>query len=279
MKTTREQLAVELRRLRELSGRSLKDLETDTLASDSSLSRYLSGKTMPPWTVVAGLCRAAGREPEALRPLWAAAGNDQDQATKPATPGAASEGGEAGEPGEPGAAETTIPAAPTAGTQATAPSARRRGVRWPQAMVFLVIGAVLGIGAPQLPKIVSRSGHPAGTNGPHFSVTLLEPARPQGTTAIWSFNARCGNADEYRLVYDLPISVQHRATAYRVDHADCTVKLFDGIGGSGIGEPLANDQRLHLVPPALARRGSSIVAYSCCNGTILNPGYSSGFSV
>jgi transcriptional regulator with XRE-family HTH domain len=270
MKTAREQLADELQRLRELSGRSLKHLEAQTHASDSSLSRYLSGKTLPPWTVVEGLCRAAGRDAAYLRPIWIAAGKGQ---SRPETPPSIAEDdptrATAPDPAPAAATQAPPPAAPPeqAGADASAPG--RTGVRWRQGMVFLAIGAFLGVAATQAPKIVNGGGRPAGTTGPHFSVTLLEPASTRGTTAIWSFNARCGNADEYRLVYDLPISVQHRATAYRLDHADCTVKLFDGIGGSGIGEPLANDQRPHPVPPGLARRGSSVVAYSCCNGTVI----------
>jgi hypothetical protein len=171
----------------------------------------------------------------------------------------------------------TAPSAAAEAARATALAAPpvKTGVRWRQAISFLAVGVVLGAGATQAAKVAKVLGHrSAGTTGPHFSVTLLEPARARGTTAmttaIWSFTARCGNADEYRLVYDLPIAVQHRATAYRLDHADCTLKLFDGIGGSGLGEPLANDQKLHPVPPELARRGSSIVAYSCCNGTVLS---------
>jgi transcriptional regulator with XRE-family HTH domain len=259
MKTAREHLAGELRRLRELSGRSLKDLEADTHASDSSLSRYLSGKTVPPWSVVERLCRVAGCDTDELRPIWAAAQHDDG-------------------PGEPPATITQHNAATAAAVAAAAQGGvpapvRNAGIQWRQAVVFLAVGALLGIAGMEVPKLSVASGdgsnEPSGTNGPHFSVTLRESAR-QGITAIWSFNARCGNADEYRLVYDLPIAVQRRASAYRLDHADCTIKLFDGIGGSGIGEPLTNDQKLHPVPPELARRGSSIAAYSCCNGTVLD---------
>jgi tetratricopeptide (TPR) repeat protein/transcriptional regulator with XRE-family HTH domain len=63
-------LAGELRLMRGLSGRSLKELESLTFVSDSSLSRYLSGRLLPPWPVVAALCRAVRRDPAELRPLW-----------------------------------------------------------------------------------------------------------------------------------------------------------------------------------------------------------------
>jgi transcriptional regulator with XRE-family HTH domain len=60
-----EALAVELRKLRKLSGKSLRELEQATLSSDSALSRYLSGQAVPPWQVVEALCRLGGGSPDA----------------------------------------------------------------------------------------------------------------------------------------------------------------------------------------------------------------------
>jgi hypothetical protein len=54
-------LAHELRRMRHLSGRSLKELEKAIFVSDSSLSRYLAGRQLAPWSVVVALCRPVGR--------------------------------------------------------------------------------------------------------------------------------------------------------------------------------------------------------------------------
>lgn len=64
------QLTAALRALRDQSGLTLRQLESVANASDSALSRYLSGRTLPPWPVVEALCRAAGREPRSLRSLW-----------------------------------------------------------------------------------------------------------------------------------------------------------------------------------------------------------------
>ncbi|HZM82559.1 MAG TPA: helix-turn-helix transcriptional regulator [Candidatus Limnocylindrales bacterium] len=64
------ELATELRALREKSHRSLRELQHATFASDSSLSRYLSGRTVPPWQVVEALCRLGDRDPAELRDLW-----------------------------------------------------------------------------------------------------------------------------------------------------------------------------------------------------------------
>ena len=66
-------LAGELRRLRGECGMSLRELERVTFSSDSALSRYLSGQTVPPWPVVEALCREVGSGPETLRGLWTAA--------------------------------------------------------------------------------------------------------------------------------------------------------------------------------------------------------------
>ncbi|GAB3142083.1 hypothetical protein GCM10027290_15700 [Micromonospora sonneratiae] len=63
-------LAGELRKLRERSGMSLRELERSTFASDSALSRYFSGRGLPPWRVVEALCAQAGVDPERLRPGW-----------------------------------------------------------------------------------------------------------------------------------------------------------------------------------------------------------------
>ncbi|MFC7529314.1 helix-turn-helix domain-containing protein [Actinoplanes sp. GCM10030250] len=66
----RELFATELRKLRERSGRTLRELQTITFASDSALSRYFSGRSVPPWNVVAALCGLTRTDPERLRPLW-----------------------------------------------------------------------------------------------------------------------------------------------------------------------------------------------------------------
>ncbi|MET8050126.1 tetratricopeptide repeat protein [Streptosporangium sp. NPDC005286] len=71
-----DELAARLRLLQELSGRGVRALARDTGLSSSSLSRYLSGQSVPPWPVVIELCRLVKRDPRPLRPLW-------DRATNP----------------------------------------------------------------------------------------------------------------------------------------------------------------------------------------------------
>jgi len=66
-----DRLAAELRVIRDGTGKSLKQLQRTIHVSDSSLSRYLSGRTVPPWEVVEGLCRDAGRPAAAIHALYA----------------------------------------------------------------------------------------------------------------------------------------------------------------------------------------------------------------
>ncbi|MFI8093572.1 helix-turn-helix domain-containing protein [Streptomyces sp. NPDC086080] len=62
-----------LRSLQQRSGLPLRSLETQVSISDSSLSRYFRGETVPTWSVVSGLCRALGADPAEYRALWESA--------------------------------------------------------------------------------------------------------------------------------------------------------------------------------------------------------------
>lgn len=70
-----EELAARLRMLQELSGLGVRALARDAGLSSSSLSRYLSGQTVPPWRAVIALCRLVKRDPRPLRPLWGRSSN------------------------------------------------------------------------------------------------------------------------------------------------------------------------------------------------------------
>lgn len=74
------ELAAELRALRTRSGKSLRQLERPTFTSDSSLSRYLAGQSLPPWRVVEVLSEQGGGDPAELRPLWERASKARAQA-------------------------------------------------------------------------------------------------------------------------------------------------------------------------------------------------------
>ncbi|WP_329379279.1 tetratricopeptide repeat protein [Streptomyces sp. NBC_01351] len=70
-----DDLAGRLRALQELSGLGVRALARDAGLSSSSLSRYLSGQTVPPWPAVVALCRLVKRDPRPLRPLWERSSN------------------------------------------------------------------------------------------------------------------------------------------------------------------------------------------------------------
>ncbi|MGW5635885.1 ATP-binding protein [Streptomyces sp. NPDC003832] len=65
-----EELAARLRLVQELSGLGVRALARDSGLSSSSLSRYLTGRTVAPWPAVVALCRLVKRDPRPLRPLW-----------------------------------------------------------------------------------------------------------------------------------------------------------------------------------------------------------------
>ncbi|MFI1221420.1 MULTISPECIES: helix-turn-helix domain-containing protein [unclassified Streptomyces] len=75
-----QRLGGALRALQQSSGRTLRSLEAEVAISDSSLSRYLRGTTVPPWATVRDLCRALGGDPADYRTLWEAAGRSQSPA-------------------------------------------------------------------------------------------------------------------------------------------------------------------------------------------------------
>jgi tetratricopeptide (TPR) repeat protein/transcriptional regulator with XRE-family HTH domain len=68
-----ERLVSQLAQIKDVSGLSLRALATRAGLSSSSLSRYLTGRLVPPWDAVVALCRAVGRDPRPLRPIWAEA--------------------------------------------------------------------------------------------------------------------------------------------------------------------------------------------------------------
>ena len=81
-----EDLAGRLRQLRDVTGRSLRELARDIQVSSSSLSRYFAGQAVPPWPAVVALCRVAGRDPRPLREIWERAKEGPQPAAVTAAP-------------------------------------------------------------------------------------------------------------------------------------------------------------------------------------------------
>ncbi|MFF5288884.1 ATP-binding protein [Paractinoplanes globisporus] len=73
MPGAQERLVAQLAQIKELSGLSLRSLAREAGLSSSSLSRYLTGRLVPPWEAVVALCRAVRRDPRPLRAVWAEA--------------------------------------------------------------------------------------------------------------------------------------------------------------------------------------------------------------
>ncbi|MEU7071692.1 RICIN domain-containing protein [Streptomyces narbonensis] len=195
-----------LRDLQRRSGRTLRDLETSVRISDSSLSRYFLGTTVPPWATVRDLCEALGGDPSEYRHLWQAADRGQ---RKPARRQRATDGEPApgeqehGEPAQGGRAPGTpghgepvrdapigsgsesalvesgpapaepVPAEPTPDeAPVTAPPAgTRRGSRTVWALAGAVIGLMLGalstvLVQPHAPRS-SGGDAPTAASGTH----------------------------------------------------------------------------------------------------------------
>lgn len=74
-----EEFAARLREVRDRTGQSLRELQKSTFASDSALSRYFAGRTLPPWRVVEALCAQASTDPMSLRATWEQARDNRER--------------------------------------------------------------------------------------------------------------------------------------------------------------------------------------------------------
>ncbi|MFJ9692193.1 helix-turn-helix domain-containing protein [Kitasatospora sp. NPDC101183] len=188
-----EELAERLRELRAQTRKSLKELERITLVSDSSWSRYLAGRGLPPWAAVEALCREVGRDPGELRPLWEAV---RDRSA-PVAPAAEEEAGEeiGEEIGEEVEQEQVAPAPPR----------KRRRPRL--ALVLAAIGALAGVAAWITAAVdggggraAERSSPPAGTAAAGRP-PVVAPGSPSAVPG--ALRADAAVPDRYRTVIEL----------------------------------------------------------------------------
>ncbi|MFI7143795.1 ATP-binding protein [Nonomuraea sp. NPDC050022] len=70
MSSAPEHLTAQLTQIKELSGLSVRALARQAGLSSSSLSRYMTGRLVPPWEAVVALCRVVARDPRPLRTMW-----------------------------------------------------------------------------------------------------------------------------------------------------------------------------------------------------------------
>ncbi|MFD6225929.1 helix-turn-helix domain-containing protein [Streptomyces sp. NPDC060232] len=164
--TAARRLGDALRALQQRSGMTLRDLEQRALISDSSLSRYFRGSTVPPWSVVREICRAMDTDPAAYRALWEAA--DRTQSRQPAGSDAGAGPATAPPVSGPVPVPVRVPSpspAAEAGGPATVPSPVREGTaplrgrpgagpsaygRWRWTAAGLLTGLALGVAGTTL---------------------------------------------------------------------------------------------------------------------------------
>lgn len=166
--TAARRLGEALRSRQQRSGMTLRDLEQRALISDSSLSRYFRGATVPPWTVVRDICLAMDTDPADYRALWEAA--DRAQSRRPSGPAAEAEPAAGARPAAAPSAPVPSPSqepvgpavpppvhegvpAPLVPRQTSPPRGRRAqaGVaRWRWTTAGLLAGLALGVGGTML---------------------------------------------------------------------------------------------------------------------------------
>ncbi|WP_326754099.1 peptidoglycan-binding protein [Streptomyces hirsutus] len=171
-------LVVRLRRLKDHSGLSLRQLAAKTGYSSSSWERYLGGRALPPRDAVEALASVTGEEPTRLLAVWEVAAEAWSgrTATAPAGPiaGAAPAGARDQTPesaAEPGRAESLEPLEPLDPIGPAGPGAEpARGRAFHVAVAAGAVAVVLAVSAVVV--LVDR----AGADRDHGAVAPLAPS-------------------------------------------------------------------------------------------------------
>jgi aryl-alcohol dehydrogenase-like predicted oxidoreductase len=248
-------LAAELRCLQRWSGQSLRELERTTFASHSSLARYLSGQTVPPWAVVEALCRVGGRDPGELRALWeharrARLGRRRSASARRERAG--SPYGRASALAEPGAMWCRRLGASGPSVSAVGVGCDQFGLTVDRAGARAIVEAALDAGVTLFDTVGARGSPPGATAGPPGAVsdgpgTAARPpgaaARPPGAAARPPGAAAgpTGAAEE----------LLGAALAVTARRADVVIATTSGEPAAGHGAPIA-------ARGAPARRGEQI---------------------
>lgn len=173
-----------LRNLQQQSGRTLRSLEAQVRISDSSLSRYFRGETVPAWPVVRDLCRALDADPAAYRALWEAADPTRHE-TPTVTVG--NRDSDSDSDSEKAAGSSTAPR-PARLRRLLRPWSRRRILitAAPLAAGALVTGLLLLLPAQNKPGATPAQGAAAGSAGVLVHNVEKKCQRPRTSTCALS---------------------------------------------------------------------------------------------
>ncbi|MHA6757328.1 peptidoglycan-binding protein [Streptacidiphilus sp. PAMC 29251] len=139
---------IQLRELKDASGRTLQELADDTGYSSSSWERYLGGRSLPPRAAVEAYARSAGGDTVRLLAMFDMAADawqsqrpvipDAETSDEPAGPSAA------GTDATPGETDTGAPDAGAAADPGPDTTVRRRPAGWRRAVT---LGGAVALGA------------------------------------------------------------------------------------------------------------------------------------
>ncbi|MFD4240455.1 ricin-type beta-trefoil lectin domain protein [Streptomyces sp. NPDC058525] len=221
-----------LRALQQRSGMTLRDLEQRALISDSSLSRYFRGSTVPPWPVVRDICKAMDTDPAPYRALWEAADRTQNRPPPSPAAGAVTAATPAGlvpapsperdEPTEPpsihqGAPPPATRAAPAAPRE-TSPTRGKRDRaatgRWWWTTAGFLAGLALGVGGTLL-----AAEPPASDTARVFRNKATETCLDDSVEGLrsWPCNGLHYQEWEFRSQGSGPGDLRNRATGACLD--------------------------------------------------------------
>ncbi|WP_078958398.1 helix-turn-helix domain-containing protein [Streptomyces sp. WM6373] len=213
--TAARRLGDALRALQQRSGMTLRDLEQRALISDSSLSRYFRGSTVPPWSVVREICRAMDTDPAGYRALWEAADRTQSRAPTGAVP--------APDPSVPVPAPARVPSpSPSPEAERASPDrgrpdpVRAAGGRWRWTAAGLLAGLAVGIAGTVL-----LGGSPAPDAARVFRNKATETCLDDSVEGLrsWPCNGLHYQEWEFRPHGSGPGDLRNRATGACLDNS------------------------------------------------------------
>lgn len=258
-------LAEELQALRRKSGKSLRELELEVHVSDSSLSRYLSGRVVPPWQVVESLCRVAKHPVAELRFLW----EETTRLDRVRT----ADAGSAITDADP--QDSSIVEAPFAEEVARSAPSTRDGSRLHSRWVVVVVLAATAMLSASLGmwvgvQLASRPTEQQDEATPSLTQASPGSIQARGSWAVEMYDhagnvvyknmGTCATPAEYRRTYNLPREASNKAYSYLAS-STCRLKLFEDSNGGAYGETLDHGARYDL-SSRMTGQGSSIAVYS-----------------